>query len=87
MYKRIIVLVMDSVGIGHAADAEKFGDEGSNTLGHIESTAGQIHCPNLKSIGLSRIANISDTGESIKGAFAAWLSLVLVRIRLVVTGR
>jgi len=48
MYKRIILLVMDSVGIGHATDAAKFGDEGSNTLGHIESTAGQIHCPNLK---------------------------------------
>ena len=39
MYKRIILLVMDSVGIGHAADALKFGDEGSNTLGHIESAA------------------------------------------------
>ena len=36
MYKRIILLVMDSVGIGHAADAAKFGDEGSNTLGHID---------------------------------------------------
>ena len=43
MFKRIILLVMDSVGIGHAVDAAKFGDEGSNTLGHIESTAGQIH--------------------------------------------
>ena len=75
MYKRIIVLVMDSVGIGHAADAVKFGDEGSNTLGHIESTAGQIHCPNLKSIGLSRIADISDTGESIKGAFGRMTEL------------
>lgn len=55
MFKRIILLVMDSVGIGHAADATKFGDEGSNTLGHIESTAGQIHCPNLKSIGLDQL--------------------------------
>lgn len=39
MFKRIILLVMDSVGIGHAADAAKFGDEGSNTLGHIELTS------------------------------------------------
>ena len=75
MYKRIILLVMDSVGIGHAADAAKFGDEGANTLGHIESTAGQIHCPNLKSIGLGRIADISDTGESIKGAFGRMAEL------------
>ena len=43
MYKRIIILVMDSVGIGHAPDAAKFNDEGSNTLGHIEATAGLIH--------------------------------------------
>ena len=66
---------------------QNFGDEGSNTLGHIESAAGQIYCPNLKSIGLGRVADISDTGESIKGALAAWLSLVLVKIRLVVIGR
>ncbi len=66
---------MDSVGIGHAVDAAKFGDEGSNTLGHIESTAGQIHCPNLKSFGLGRIADISDDGESIKGAFGRMAEL------------
>ena len=42
MYNRIILLVMDSVGVGHAADAIKFGDEGSNTLGHIEAVAGPI---------------------------------------------
>ena len=55
---------------------QKFGDEGSNTLGHIESVVGQIHCPNLKSLGLGRIADISDTGESIKVLLAAWLSSV-----------
>ncbi len=75
MFKRIILLVMDSVGIGHAVDAAKFGDEGANTLGHIESTAGQIHCPNLKSFGLGRIADISDDGESIKGAFGRMAEL------------
>ena len=53
MYKRIIILVMDSVGIGHAPDAEKFNDEGANTLGHIEAIAGLIHCPTLRSLGLA----------------------------------
>ncbi len=75
MYKRIILLVMDSVGIGHATDAAKFGDEGSNTLGHIESSAGKIHCPNLKSLGLGHIADISDAGESITGAFGRMAEL------------
>ena len=39
MYNRIILLVMDSVGVGHAADAIKFGDEGSNTLRSEEHTS------------------------------------------------
>lgn len=69
MYNRIILLVMDSVGVGHAADAIKFGDEGSNTLGHIEAVAGPIRCPNLKSLGLANIADISAFDEPVIGAY------------------
>ncbi|SNV62901.1 phosphopentomutase [Veillonella rodentium] len=69
MYNRIILLVMDSVGVGHAADAIKFGDEGSNTLGHIESVAGPIRCPNLKSLGLAHIVDISESDEPVIGAY------------------
>lgn len=69
MYKRIIILVMDSVGIGHAPDAAKFNDEGANTLGHIESTAGLIHCPTLRSLGLANIADIKIDETSIMGAY------------------
>lgn len=69
MYNRIILLVMDSVGVGYAADAIKFGDEGSNTLGHIEAVAGPIRCPNLKSLGLANIADISEFSESVIGAY------------------
>ncbi len=69
MYKRIIILVMDSVGIGHASDAANFNDEGSNTLGHIESTAGLIHCPTLRSLGLANIADIKTDETPVKGAY------------------
>ena len=69
MYKRIIILVMDSVGIGHASDAAKFNDEGANTLGHIESTAGLIHCPTLRSLGLANIADIKTDETPIMGAY------------------
>ena len=69
MYKRIIILVMDSVGIGHAPDAAKFNDEGSNTLGHIESTAGLIHCPTLRSLGLANIADIMSDETPVMGAY------------------
>lgn len=69
MYKRIIILVMDSVGIGHAPDAAKFNDEGSNTLGHIEATAGLIHCPTLRSLGLANIADIKTDETPVMGAY------------------
>ena len=69
MYKRIIILVMDSVGIGHAPDAAKFNDEGSNTLGHIEATAGLIHCPALRSLGLANIADIKTDETPVMGAY------------------
>ena len=69
MYKRIIILVMDSVGIGHAPDAAKFNDEGANTLGHIEATAGLIHCPTLRSLGLANIADIKIDETPVMGAY------------------
>lgn len=69
MYKRIIILVMDSVGIGHASDAAKFNDEGANTLGHIEATAGLIHCPTLRSLGLANIADIKADEAPVMGAY------------------
>ena len=69
MYKRIIILVMDSVGIGHAPDAAKFNDKGANTLGHIEATAGLIHCPTLRSLGLANIADIKTDEAPVMGAY------------------
>ena len=69
MYKRIIILVMDSVGIGHAPDAAKFNDEGTNTLGHIEAIAGLIHCPTLRSLGLANIADIKTDETPVMGAY------------------
>ena len=69
MYKRIIILVMDSVGIGHAPDAAKFNDEGANTLGHIEATVGLIHCPTLRSLGLANIADIKTDETPVMGAY------------------
>ena len=69
MYKRIIILVMDSVGIGHAPDAANFNDEGANTLGHIEATAGLIQCPTLRSLGLANIADIKNDETPVMGAY------------------
>lgn len=69
MFKRVILLVMDSVGIGHATDAATFGDEGANTVGHIESAGGPLRCPNLKRLGLANIADIKADDEPVTGLF------------------
>lgn len=57
MFNRIHLVVLDSVGIGEAPDAANFGDEGSNTLGHISEVAG-LSVPNMQKMGLGNIAPI-----------------------------
>ena len=55
-FKRMHVIVMDSVGIGEAPDAKSFGDEGSHALGHIAAHMDGMHIPNLTKMGLGNIA-------------------------------
>lgn len=57
-YKRVFLIVMDSVGIGEAPDAEKFGDKGSHTLGHIAERMNGLNMPNMGQLGLSNIEEI-----------------------------
>lgn len=53
-FKRVFLLVMDSVGIGEAPDAADFGDEGCCTLGHVAGQA-ELRLPTLLSLGLGNI--------------------------------
>ncbi len=69
MFKRIITIVTDSVGIGHSPDAERFGDTGANTLGHIEEAGGPLQIPNLRKLGIGRIADITPQHDTVVGAF------------------
>jgi len=57
---RVILIILDSVGIGEAPDADAFGDLGSNTLGNIAFSVGGLRLPNLERMGLANI-------EPIKG--------------------
>ena len=59
MFKRVNVIILDSVGIGELPDADLFGDKGSNTLAHIIKEVPSIKIPNLKSLGLGNIASLS----------------------------
>ena len=60
-FKRIFLIVLDSLGVGEANDAYKFDDLGSNTLGHIVEKTG-YYFPNLSKLGiLNLIGNNYDT--------------------------
>ncbi|WP_281614188.1 phosphopentomutase [Flammeovirga sp. SubArs3] len=55
MAKRVVLVVLDSVGIGFSADADEYGDRGANTLGHIADSAG-LDIPNMHRMGIGNIA-------------------------------
>ncbi|MBL4889335.1 MAG: phosphopentomutase, partial [Candidatus Lindowbacteria bacterium] len=57
-FKRVIVIVLDSVGIGEMPDAAEYGDAGSNTLGNIADKVGGLKLPNLQKLGLGNIAPV-----------------------------
>ena len=57
MLSRVIVIVLDSVGIGELPDAARYGDEGSHTLGNIAASV-SLSVPNLASLGLSRLVDL-----------------------------
>lgn len=54
-YKRIFVIVVDSLGIGAMPDSERFGDIGVNTLGHISEAVDTFCIPNLQKLGLANL--------------------------------
>ncbi|MCG3418785.1 phosphopentomutase [Oceanobacillus jordanicus] len=65
-FKRVFLIVMDSVGIGEAPDAEKFNDKGADTLGHIAERMNGLKMPNMGSLGLSNIRQIKGINKAEK---------------------
>ncbi len=55
--KIFVSIVLDGVGVGDAPDAAAYGDEGSNTLGHV-CTRERPHLPNLARFGVGRICSL-----------------------------
>nr|WP_309544577.1 phosphopentomutase [Xianfuyuplasma coldseepsis] len=58
MFKRIFLIVIDSVGCGAQEDAHLFGDDGANTIGHIAEATGGIHLPNMEQLGYGNLTKI-----------------------------
>lgn len=71
-FTRVILLVIDSAGIGELPDAADYGDEGSNTVGNIAARVG-LAVPCLRSLGLGRVVALDGTGPggdaTPRGAF------------------
>jgi phosphopentomutase len=69
--RRAAIIVLDGLGIGPAHDTAAYGDEGSNTLGNVLSTAPRLALPNLTRLGLGRCAPLPAV-EPAEQPMAAW---------------
>lgn len=61
-----IVIILDGVGVGELPDADLYGDKGSDTLGNISKSLGQINLPNLQKLGLGNITTINGIEPAVK---------------------
>jgi len=78
MSKRIFLIVLDSVGIGQAPDAEAYGDQGAATLQHTAQAVGGVALPTFEKLGLANILSLLvDQGpimgiDSVQQPLASW---------------
>lgn len=63
---RVVLIVLDSVGIGALPDAEEYGDVGANTLVHTAEAVDGFNMPNLEKLGLGKIEDIKGVDSKIK---------------------
>lgn len=64
-YKRVFVIVMDSLGVGEMEDSREFGDIDVNTLGHISESVDTLNIPHLQKLGLANITPLKQV-EPVK---------------------
>ncbi len=75
VFKRLVWIILDGVGLGSLPDADRYGDEGADTLGNLAKKLGGLHLPNLQRLGLGKahmIQGISPTAEA-DGAYGKLL--------------
>ena len=69
-FRRAIVIVLDSVGVGELPDAASYGDQGSNTVGNIARRV-PLELPTLRRLGFDRIAQIGPATPILPSSAAA----------------
>lgn len=62
-FKRIFVVVMDSLGVGAMPDSADFGDIGVNTLGHISESVDTFTIPNLRKLGMANLTPLKQVAS------------------------
>lgn len=72
-FKRVFVIVLDSLGIGPMADSARFDDAGADTLGHISETVEHLDITNLQRLGLANLKALKQVkpAEHPEGYFMA----------------
>ena len=69
MIDRVILIVMDSVGVGQLPDARRFNDEHTHTLLHIYRQTGRLNIPHLCALGMGKIAAVGCKTQDIIGCY------------------
>jgi len=57
-FKRIVILLLDSLGVGELPDANEYGDTGSNTIGNLSRATEGLNLPNLQKLGFGNLTSI-----------------------------
>lgn len=64
-YKRIFLIVLDSLGIGAMPDAAEYGDAGTNTFVHIWERVQGLNIPNLRKLGMGNLCRVTEDEETL----------------------
>ena len=74
-FRRVVLIVLDGVGIGELPDAAAYGDVGANTLGHVAEACGGLRLPNLLRLGLGHLLKLpgSVAPERVIGGYGRML--------------
>jgi len=63
-FKRILLIILDSLGVGELPDAFEYGDQGAATLQHIAEAVNGLHLPNLQQMGMGNIVTIKGLSKT-----------------------
>jgi phosphopentomutase len=70
-WRRVVLITLDGVGVGAQPDAARYGDAGTDTLGHVAAACGGLRLPNLARLGLGNITPVAGV-EAVSSPEASW---------------